>query len=143
MTAQAQLERNIGYQLIRLMRAHRQLADTLLSAHGLHVGQEILLVQLWDAEGLTQSQLGERLEIEPSTVSKMISRMEKAGLVTRQPDPDDARISRIYLSEQGRELRGAVLAAWDELEARLVSGLDELERALLRRLIAQMIESLH
>ena len=133
-----QIEGLVGYQLVQLSRAHRNRADVLLGQLGLHAGQEMTLFRLWQEEGLTHTQLAESLCVEPPTLSRMLQRMEAAGLLTRQPDAEDARISRVYLTDRGRSLEKPVLEAWNRLEDETVQGLTETEQLLLRRLLMQL-----
>lgn len=128
----------VGLQLVQVCRAHRQRADEKLSKLGLHVGQEMMLLQLWVEDGLTQSQLAQYANVELPTMTKMVQRMEHAGLVVRRPDPEDARISRVYLTEQGRSLEQPVLRAWTQLEERTLAGLTQVEQMLLRRMLLQI-----
>jgi DNA-binding MarR family transcriptional regulator len=135
------IDESVGYAVAQLCKAHRYAIDSALRAlpgYDLRVGQEMLLLQLWDADGLSQSQLVARLCVEPPTVTKMLQRVEAEGLLERRPDPEDARVSRVYLTAKGRALEGYVAAAWREVEARATTGMSEAERALLRRLLLQM-----
>jgi DNA-binding MarR family transcriptional regulator len=77
---------------------------------------------------------------EPAT--KMLQRMERAGLIERRPDPEDARVSRVYLTERGRALEQPVLDVWKQLEARTVAGLSLTEQTLLHRLLLQVAANL-
>src|SRR5262249_61210840 len=104
----------------------------------MHTGQEMLLLQLWLEEGIPQSQLAACMGVEPPTATKMLQRMEHAGLVERRPDPEDARVSRVYLTERGRMLEQPVLAVWKQLEAQTVAGLFATEAGLLPRLLMQV-----
>jgi DNA-binding MarR family transcriptional regulator len=113
-----------------------------LAANGIYAGQEMFLWHLWRQDGLTQSQLVKRLCVQPPTVSKMLDRMERAGLVERRPDPDDSRVTRVYLTEQGRRSQSAVSEVWMSIEQRLTQGLSVEERLLLRRLLLQVHENL-
>ncbi len=137
-----QIEENIGYLLVQVCKAHRQCADVALNEHGVHVGQEMILMQLYCREGVPQSQLVEALGVEPPTVTKMLQRMEAAGLVERGPSPEDARVSLVYLTEQGRQTERPVLKSWEQLEERFVAGLTDMERALLRRLLMHVLNNL-
>ena len=58
-----------------------------LDALGLYHGQPSVLNALWAREGMTQSELCDALNRSPSTITKMIQRMEKAGFVERRDDP--------------------------------------------------------
>jgi MarR family transcriptional regulator, organic hydroperoxide resistance regulator len=104
----ASIQDTVGYALAQLCKAHRQSVDSALKQVSrescgpeLHVGQEMILLQLWAEEGLTQSRLAELLCVEPPTITKMLQRMEQAGLLVRSADPDDARVSRVSLTRRG------------------------------------------
>jgi len=133
---------NINFLLGVIGRLRRTQMNEALAANGIYAGQEMFLWHLWRQDGLTQSQLVERLCVQPPTISKMLDRMEKAGLVERRPDPDDSRISRVYLTEQGRRSQDAVSEVWMSIEHRLTQGLSVEERLLLRRLLLQVHENL-
>lgn len=128
----------VGLQLAQLMKAHRRCAEIALKEVGVYAGQEIILFQLWQQNGVTQSQLVVALEVEPPTVTKMLQRMEASGLVERRADPDDARLSRVFLTAKGRDLEAPVTAIWEHLERTLTAGLTEVELALLRRMVTHM-----
>jgi DNA-binding MarR family transcriptional regulator len=101
----------------------------------------MFLWQLWRQDGLTQSQMVERMCVQPPTVSKMLDRLEKAGLVERRADSEDIRISRVYLTEQGHRSQRAVRDIWTSIELRLIEGLTLEERIVLRRLLLQVHEN--
>jgi DNA-binding MarR family transcriptional regulator len=89
----------------------------------------------------TQSQLVEHLR-PTGDGQQMLSRMERAGLVERRGDPDDNRVTRVYLTAHSRNLRQAVEQVWAELEERTVANLSLEERLLLRRLLLQVQKNL-
>lgn len=132
----------LGFAIAQLCKAHRNRIDLVLNKHGLHVGQEMILVRLWQSEGLTQSQLAEQMCVEPPTVTKMLQRLEREDLVERRADREDARVSRVFLTKRGRELQEPVFSSWAEVEAQTVAGLTVEERLLARRLILKILENL-
>jgi DNA-binding MarR family transcriptional regulator len=135
-------EESVNYQLIQVMKEHRQRAEEALSQLGLHVSQELVLFVLWREEGLSQSELAARLRVELPTLTKMVQRIERAGLLMRQADTQDTRVSRVYLTEKGRALYVPALTIWHDLETRTLHGMTEIEQALLRRLLQQMVSNL-
>src|SRR5256712_2177258 len=137
-----QIQDYIGFQVLQVHKAHRQRAEAALNKLGVHTGQEMILLQLWIEEGIPQSQLAASMEVEPPTATKMLQRMERVGLIERRSDPEDARISRVYLSERGRALEQPVLEVWKQLEAQTVAGLSLTEQALLHRLLMQVLTNL-
>src|SRR5829696_1778168 len=87
---------NMSFVLAKVCKAHRAYVGALLAEHGLHVGQEMVLSELWQEDGLRGGELAVRLGVEPPTVTKMRRRLEGCGLVERRQDPADARSFRIY-----------------------------------------------
>ena len=109
---------------------------------GLHVGQDAVLLALWEENGIRQSDLVASCKCEPPTVTKTLSRMARAGLLERRRDPADGRVSRVYLTRRGRGLQEKVLGSWAILEQRTFAGLDAAERRALRRLLVQVLANL-
>ena len=140
--AEKEMPQTISFLLAHICKAHRSRAEDTLGEIGLHVGQEKFLWQLWQEDGLTQSQLAENMCVQPPTVNKMLSRMESSGLVERRIDPEDNRVSRVYLTEQSRCMQHQVEETWQQLEAKTVANLTSDERILLRRLLMQIYENL-
>ncbi len=120
----------------RLIRAAKQLGHYVgdrLAPLGLHPGQERLLAALWDEEGLSQSELVERLSVQPPTVTTALQRLERNGFVKRRLDPANRRVSRVYLTAKGRACEEPVRAIFVEAERAFLRDLSEAER---RRLVA-------
>ena len=132
----------IGALLVQICRGHRNKAQELLSRIDLYPGQEFLLLNLWPQDGLTHSEVAENLCVQPATVTRMLDRLVKAGLVRRSTDADDQRVSRVYLTEKGHELLQPIEQVWQELEEISFANLILEERLLLRRLLLQVNENL-
>ena len=131
-----------GFALAKVCKAHRGNVGGLLAEHGLHVGQEMVLVELWEADGLRGGELAARLGVEPPTVTKMLRRLEACGLVERRPDPSDARSFRVFLTASGRDLEGPVAGCWEISEQRLLAGLSEDERRTFYGLLLRVRSNL-
>src|SRR5438876_9373344 len=106
---ESKIDHTYGLLIARLAHIHRIRLEEYLSQHHLHVGQEMLLKYLWNQGGLSQKEIGEFMGIQSATVTRMVIRMERAGLVERRTDPDDQRASRVYLTETGRRLQHVVV----------------------------------
>lgn len=130
------------YLIARVAKAHRCLLGSMLADYQLHIGQENLLMLLWECDGRSQSELSDLMEVEPPTVTKMLNRLEKGGLLERQRDPIDARICRIYLTDAGWALEEPVQQIWQDLEARLTAHFTVEEQIILRRLLMQVRRNL-
>jgi MarR family transcriptional regulator, organic hydroperoxide resistance regulator len=108
----------------------------------LHVGQDKLLARLWLGDGVTQMQLCEHLKCEPPTVTNMVKSLEQNGFIYRKRDEQDARIMRIYLTDQGKELEKPVDFKWKQQQEKLLHSILPEERLILRELMKRMERNL-
>ncbi|MEV7884025.1 MarR family winged helix-turn-helix transcriptional regulator [Streptomyces sp. NPDC002817] len=106
----------MSYAIFQLARAHRARAAVMLREMDLHPGQELLLMQLLDRDGQTQSELLESVGLDHSTVSKSLRRMQEAGLLVREPAAHDRRVMVVHLTDKGRAMREPLTAMWRALE---------------------------
>ncbi|HZS84363.1 MAG TPA: MarR family transcriptional regulator [Stellaceae bacterium] len=91
--------------------------------------------------GLSQSELGALLGIDRSTVVAVIDRLEAAGLVRRDPVPEDRRSYALTLGERGRALLGELRERVRAHERRIARGLSEAEKRLLLDLLDRIARS--
>lgn len=132
----------VGYNLVMACRAHNTRVRALLNDLDLHPGQEMFLLSVWEEEGLTQTELAERLQVQRATVTNSVTRLEKAGLIERRQDADDGRVYRIYLTEKGQQIRKATRSVWDNMETAITTDFTEEESATLRTLLARVANNL-
>lgn len=127
---------------LQVLRYHFIRYHHLLGRVGLHRGQPLVLALLWEKDGRTQGEIAEALRLRPATVTVVLRRMEKAGLLERKSDPEDLRIVRVYLTERGRALEKDVRAIHDTLERECFAHFTAEEKALLREFLIRMRENL-
>ncbi|WP_078093391.1 MarR family winged helix-turn-helix transcriptional regulator [Streptomyces sp. fd1-xmd] len=138
----AVLDGPVSHAISRVARLHRIVAGRLLRELGLHPGQEFLMMHLWDHGAVRQSELIKAVGLDPSTVTKMLQRLEQSGHVRRRPDPADRRASLVEATEASCGLLTEVSRAWGDLERQTLEGLDGAERAELGRLLGKVEGSL-
>ena len=127
---------------MQICKAHRARTSELLAEFGVHVGQEMILVALWQDTDLTLSQLAERLGVQPPTISRMVRRMEKSGLVERKGCRDDARVFSVQATPKANALKQNIEAVWQTLEKEVTANMTEPERLLFRRILEQVRDNL-
>ncbi|MGP3982158.1 MarR family winged helix-turn-helix transcriptional regulator [Streptomyces sp. KR80] len=128
----------VSRAIFRVARLHRLLAGQLLRSFGLHAGQEVLMMRLWETGRQRQSELMRVLDQDASTLTRMVQRLEQSGFVRRCPDPGDRRSMIVEPTPAGMALRAQVTAAWEELEATTLDGLGEKERQAAERLLGRL-----
>jgi DNA-binding MarR family transcriptional regulator len=125
---------SLGAALHALSRAHRTTLATLLAPHGLHAGQDLLLLAIWETAGLRQSELADQLGVEPPTITRMLQRLERSGMIERRRDPHDARVVHVHATPRSRLLESSVRRAWTSIDELVIAQLGEREASELRRL---------
>jgi MarR family transcriptional regulator, organic hydroperoxide resistance regulator len=116
----------VGIALVAAARSHRAVLQRELAAIGLHLGQELVIV--------------DRLCVEQPTVAKTIARLARVGLVTRAPDADDRRHVRIQLTDHGAALAPRVLGACAAADRAASDALTAAERKTLIRLLHKVAD---
>ncbi|WP_330228456.1 MarR family winged helix-turn-helix transcriptional regulator [Nocardia sp. NBC_00508] len=119
----------ISHGIFRVARLHRMIAGHLLRRVGLHTGQELVMMQLWELGPQRQTDLVHLLDSDAATMTRTIKRLENAGFVRRRPCPDDKRATLIEPTAASRALRREVESIWTELENAAVGTLDAAQRA--------------
>ena len=99
------LEQMICFELYAASRAMTALYRPALDAAGLTYPQYLVMLVLWEGDGLTVKALAERLTQDPGSVTPVVKRLEAEGFVLRNRDPRDERNLALTLTPQGRALR--------------------------------------
>lgn len=142
------LDEQLCFALYSASRAMTRSYAPLLEPLGLTYPQYLVLLVLWERDGLPVKDIGERLSLDSGTLTPLLKRLDQQGLVERRRGADDERLVRIHLTAAGRALRMrarkvptelACRAGYDLASERSIRDLvrlrDELT-ALARRLVA-------
>ena len=139
---QQPLQQATSHLLVQTCKLLRIRAHALLEEIGLYGGQQFVLMALWQKEGITHSELAGQLHVRPATITNALKRMERAGFVERRQDAEDQRVSRVYLTDAGRNIRDAVEGVWRELEKQTFAGFSSEERTLLDQFLLRIRNNL-
>lgn len=137
---EAGIEQFVAY----LQAVNRHLRSTAFDASRTSVTrvQWLLLRHLQRMGGRTIGQLAGHLDVRASTMSQMLDRLEKAGLVTREADESDARVKIIRLTPEGAGVIARTETAWAEGLAEPFRAFTEEERETLLRLMKKLNDHL-
>ena len=103
--AALRLDNQVCFALYSASLAMTKLYKPLLEAIGLTYPQYLVMLVLWEQDGITVSELGERLYLDSGTLTPLLKRLESGGNIQRLRDAADERRVRIRLTSQGRALR--------------------------------------
>jgi MarR family transcriptional regulator, organic hydroperoxide resistance regulator len=112
--------------------------NSRLQAIQLHRGQELILAELWQQDGLIPSELAERLLVQPATITNALQAMERSGMVERRRASHDQRVVQVFLTDAGRASRAAVEAIWRTVEGCAFNDFSADEERELHRLLSKL-----
>ena len=128
----------IEAHLMHLGHAHRRLVESHLQEIGLYRGQPPLLYALSHQDGLSNAELAHLLRVTTPTISNMVKRMQQAGFVEKRRDVEDERVTRVYLTDQGRDVTVKMANIIIQINDLIGEGLSAEEKALLIPLLRKM-----
>ncbi|WP_107451057.1 MarR family transcriptional regulator [Streptomyces sp. RTd22] len=132
----------MNHAIFRVARLHRMLAGQLLRRVGLHPGQELVMMQLWDLGPQRQTDLVRLLGSDAATMTRTVKRLEHAGFVRRRPSESDKRATIIEPTPASLALRKEVEQVWADLEESTVDGLSEEDQEATIHALARIEDSL-
>lgn len=122
-------------KLRRLARRVTQIFDDALAPHGLTVGQLGTLAGLRRSRGIGIAALAEQLSTDASTLSRLVRPLERAGLLSIEPDPDDRRAKLLRLTDAGALRVRAAAPAWAGAQAQVGAMLGQSRLSALRFIV--------
>jgi DNA-binding MarR family transcriptional regulator len=133
---------SVGYQVNRLARLFEVALRARIAAYGVVPGQFPALLALFELDGQTQRELCQVASVDQSTMAKTLARMRRDGLIREEPDPDDGRRIRYYLTPRARDLEADLAAAGYEVIALATEGIPAARLAAFDQVMAEMADNL-
>ncbi len=115
--------------------------DRRLRVHDVTMSQWTVLKQLWKQEGRSQVELQQLLDLEAATVTGLVQRMTRGGLIRTSTDRHDKRVQRVFLTERGRELEVEIAPLEEDADAGALADFSPDERAFFLRLVARAYDN--
>jgi len=138
-----QLDHQLCFALYSASLAMTKLYKPLLEPLGLTYPQYLVMLALWQDDGLSVSELGERLQLDSGTLTPLLKRLEAAGSIQRLRDTEDERRVRLQLTAAGRALKSRARAVPEAVACASGCRLDELTAltARLKSLRDQVVQA--
>ena len=133
---------SLYYVFLEILRFHHYRTHVLLEEIGVYPGQPPMLLILNKKDGQSQKELADKLNLAPATITVMLKRMEKANLVVRKQDDEDQRISRVYITEEGKEICKKASRVMRNINEECFGNFTMEEKVILRRLLMQIRDNL-
>ncbi|MCY1303877.1 Organic hydroperoxide resistance transcriptional regulator [compost metagenome] len=138
------LDSQLCFALYSTSLAMNKVYRKLLRDLDLTYPQYLVMLVLWEGDGITVTDIGERLFLDSATLTPLLKRLEAAGLVSRQRAQDDERQVIVALTRQGRDLRDKAQAVPQAVAAAAQCSLDEAQDTMqtLHALREKLVSSL-
>ncbi|HXT36268.1 MAG TPA: MarR family transcriptional regulator [Chloroflexota bacterium] len=133
-----QIEECISFLLGKAYQQVNQVARKRLAPYGITPMQFALLKVLWQRDGQSGADLGERLRLDAATITGILDRLEQAGLIARRAHPSDRRVNSVFLTGPGWALQGTVDPAMEALNQEIFGRFSGEDAARLRMLLAEL-----
>jgi len=141
---QLQLDNQLCFPVYAASRLITRAYQPHLDRLGITYPQYLVLMVLWEADSATVNEISQKLILQTNTVTPLLKRMEKQGLVTRRRSESDERKVIVTLTGKGRRMQTAAAHIPLELGAALVSeGLGAAEIAALKKQLSTIIDCLN
>jgi DNA-binding MarR family transcriptional regulator len=125
--------------LVRMIRMREIYAiELLLGPVGLSLSAWYPLAVLHVADGMSQRELGARLNLKDAAIGKAIDPLERAGLVERRKDKEDRRKALVFLTPEGKQLSRKVAKIRADFRRVILNDLSEQQQATLRELLERI-----
>jgi DNA-binding MarR family transcriptional regulator len=134
------LDNQLCFAFYAATRAIMQAYQPLLEELGLTYPQYIVMLVLWENDGLSVSEIGERLYLDSGTLTPLLKRMEAAGLVSRARSERDERVVLVHLTSAGQRLKKRARTVPEQLFCRLQMAPEDFLR--LRGDVKRLFESI-
>lgn len=113
------LDDQLCFSLYAASRALTAAYGPLLAPLGLTYPQYLVMLVLWEDDGVPVKRIGERLALDSGTLTPLLKRLESQGLVTRRRSAEDERVVEIHLTTEGKRLKQRARAVPEKLVCRL------------------------
>lgn len=134
---------HIGYLVSEVSKVFRRRFEEIAKRHDLTLPQWRVLKELSRGEGLPQVALAAAVDADPMTLSGILDRLQKRGLVRREQAPNDSRAKIVRLTSDGEALFRAAKVLGTELYQTAIEGMSPTELAVLAEGLVRMRNNLN
>jgi DNA-binding MarR family transcriptional regulator len=135
--------RDIGYLLAVASRRWNEILERRFAEAGyaeVRASYGALLIPLFEEDGLRMGVLARRARLSKQTVTTMARLLERDGLLSRRPDPDDARASRLFLTARAKSFEPVAESVLGELDRRVAKTLGKETAAQLKSALGALTD---
>ena len=122
----------------RISRKLNKVTKESIASYGLTTSQFFMLIALYEENGILISKLAEKVALDRATLTGLVDRLERDGLVKRTNDPNDRRAIKVYLTDKAEELRHDLLEIYHKNNSMFLSILSPKERQTFEAVVEKL-----
>lgn len=121
---------------------HRIHIQKMLMKHDIHLGQPAILECILAHDQCTQREVAQWLQVSQPSIATSVKRMQKAGLLTKRPDEEDLRVTRLSVTEEGKRRLELGRRECDRVDTGMFRGFTEEEMKILQEYLDRLIDNM-
>ena len=137
------LEDCIAFMTNKYNKEITDLFGQRLQEHSITRVQWTALFYIGKNEGITQRDLAKKLDSNESSIVRLVDRMEKENIVSREKDPADRRITKLFLTEEGMKKRDEILPIGDKFSKDCIKGISEEDLETFKEVLNKMVKNIN
>lgn len=134
--------KELAWEIAETSHAMRRFYDRRVAELGVTRAQWRVIAILGHNPGMKQVELADRLDVEPISTCRIIDRLEEAGLVERQRDPNDRRAWRLTLTAKAEPVRDRLRELAEEMSIEAFAGIGMKDLEVVRAALARVRENI-
>lgn len=138
------IQDSLGFLIYRTALALKSALQRFFKENGCEITAEQwgIIRHLWDEEGLSQREIGEKASKDKPNITRMLDALEKKRIIFRQPDPRDRRKYCIYLTKEGRQLHERLFPLVQNLRQKAIQNLAQQEIDLVKDTLNKIYQNI-
>ena len=134
------MERTLEMEILHKMRSLQNSVKRVMSKSGGDSSKNRIMRNILKQDGLTQSQLADKLEIRPQSLTRVLTELEIAGYIIRERKKDDRRVITLHITDKGEKYCSQIKAVFRERAADMFSILETGEKKVLYSLLEKVLD---
>lgn len=136
------LDQELHFMLLRAFHHSNRRVQQNAAENGLYPGQPKILEYLIENDGCIARDICQGCVLDKSTMTSLLARMEKQGLIMRKESAGDRRAQHIYMTRKGREVAETIKAACIRIDEAALAGIPQADREVFLLTLKQIIRNL-
>ncbi|MGD9970200.1 MAG: MarR family winged helix-turn-helix transcriptional regulator [Sulfuricurvum sp.] len=135
-------DKSIAFLIAKTRNVLKNEMEKELKPYGISYAQRVILIRLSEKDGLTQKELAQDTYFEQSNLTLMLDKLERKGLIRREPKENDRRAYMVRITPEGLQLKEPLAELGEKIIEKAFRGVDRKQKEELEHLLQTLYENL-